>query len=222
MVDVVNIAPAAGLPDLLFGDDVVDAAAVPLVADDLSALAAFGSAPWGIYQGGAPVVVADTVLDLGYAKAYTISDYPIEDGGFSSYDSVEQPFEGRVRLAAGGSPDVRQALIDSVEGILGDLNTYDFVTPDRVYVNVNVVREEYRRTNQDGGASLLVVEVAVQEVRILSGDTMNSTSDPASADQQNGGTVQPSTPTAGQTTSSLPLFASSSVPPPTLQWGGND
>ncbi len=189
MVDTVSIAPAAGLPDIAFGG-AVDALA-PLVSDALGVLAALGGSQWGIYLGGAPVVVADTVLDLGYTKTYTVSDYPIEGGSFASYDKVETPFEGRVRFAAGGSADVRQALIDSVESVVSDLNLYDIVTPDVVYVNANVVREEYRRTQSDGGASLLTIDVSVQEIRILSGDsTTSNPSDPASADQTNGGTVQ--------------------------------
>lgn len=191
MADVVNIAAADGLPDILLPALPVPPA-VAMVADALGALSALGSAPWGIYQGGAPVVVADTVLDLSYNKAYAISDYPIEGGGFASYNKVETPYEGRVRFASGGSPDVRAALIASVEGVVGDLNLYDVVTPDQVYVNANVVREEYRRTSTEGGASLLTMDVSVQEVRILSGAaTGQSTADPASEDQQNGGTVQP-------------------------------
>ena len=197
MVDVVNMAPAPGLPDLDFGDAVV-AAVAPLVADDLGVLAALGASPWGVYSGGAPVVVADTVVDLGYTKSYTVSDYPIEDGGFASYNKVEQPFEARVRLASGGSTSVRQALIDSVEGVIGDLNLYDVVTPDQVYVNANLVREEYRRTATDGGASLVAMDIVVQEVRILSGNGMSNTADPASANQQNGGTVQGQDPTTSQ------------------------
>ena len=185
------------MPDLLFG--VAPASVVLLDSDDLTAFAALGPSPWGIYQNGAPIVVADTVADIGYVKAYTISDYPIEDGGFASYDKVETPFEGRVRFASGGSSDVRQALLLSIEGIIGDLNFYDLVTPDRIYINANVVREEYRRTQQEAGASLLTIDVALQEVRILSGDIMNATQDPASADQQNGGTVQAQSATPTQT-----------------------
>jgi hypothetical protein len=189
MADILDIASAAGLPDILFGS--VIAAPIPLVADALTALAALGPQPWGIYSGGAPVVIADTVVDLGYVKGYTISDYPIEDGGFASYDKVELPYEGRVRFVSGGSPSVRQALLGSVEGIIGDLNLYDVVTPDEVYVNANLVRMEYRRSNQEGGGSLLAMDVSVQEVRVSSDGGTSGTADPASADQQNGGTVQP-------------------------------
>ena len=59
------------------------AAVAPLAADDLNAPVALGSSPWGISSGGAPVVVADTVVDLGYTKSYPVSDYPLEDCGFA-------------------------------------------------------------------------------------------------------------------------------------------
>ncbi len=214
MADIVNIAPALGLPDLTFGGVIATVAA--LTSDDLGALAALSSSPWGLYSGGAPVVIADTVVDLDYNKSYAISDYPIEGGSFASYNKVEQPFEGRIRFASGGSADVRKALIASVEGVIGDLNLYDVVTPEGVYINANVVREEFRRTATEGGASLLTMDVSVQEVRILSGDTTTNTASPASADQQNSGTVQGQTPTTGQATAALPFFAGGAVPPPTL------
>lgn len=188
MVDVVNLPPLPGLPDI----QLADLSALPaslttaLTADDPAVLAALGSAPWGIYSGGLPVVVADTVAEVGYSKGYTISDFPVEQGAFASFDSVEQPFEGRVRLATGGSAAARQVLIDSVETVLGDLNTYDLVTPDRIYINANVTREEYKRSTP----SLLEIDVGVQEIRILASSTTGqNTADPASADPVNGGTV---------------------------------
>lgn len=191
MFDIVNLAAAAGLPDIALAPGV--AAIAPLLTDDPSALAALGSAQWGIFSSanGSPVVIADTCLDLGYIKGFQVSDFVIESGGFISYDSVEQQFEARVRVASGGSADVRAALIESVEGILGDLNLYDVVTPDKIYVQANLVREEYRRTVQDAGGSLLQMDLTLQEVRELQSQSGQATQDPASADQQNGGVVQP-------------------------------
>lgn len=218
MVDTVNIAAAVGLPDIVLGP--VAVALAPLTSDDLGVLALLGASQWGIYQDGTPVIVADTVLDLSYMKSYAVSDYPVEGGSFASYNKVETPFEGRIRFTSGGSPDVRAALIASVEGVVADLNLYDIVTPDQVYINANVVREEYRRTNTDGGASLLTIDVSVQEIRILSGDTTGaSTADPASADQQNGGTVQGgvgSDAVAGGTAGAYPV----TTPPPATLGGG--
>ena len=128
-----------------------------------------------LFRRGLPVVVADTVAEVGYSKGYTISDFPVEQGAFASFDSVEQPFEGRVRLATGGSAAARQVLIDSVETVLGDLNTYDLVTPDRIYINANVTREEYKRSTP----SLLEIDVGVQEIRILASSTTGqNTADP--------------------------------------------
>ena len=216
MVDIVNIAAAIGLPDIALGP--VSDVLAPLAADALDVLSAFGASPWGLYSGGSPIITADTVLDVGYNKAYSISGFPVEQGAFASYDSIEQPFEGRIRFVAGGSPAARQDLIDSVDSVVGDLNTYDLVTPDRIYINANVIREEYRRSNEEGGASILAIEVSVQEVRILSDDSAGSnTADPASADPVNGGVVQPATPTSGQTAAALPFFATGAAPPPTLQ-----
>jgi hypothetical protein len=186
MPDVLDIASLPGMPQLLLGTS-ADVAPIALVADSLSALAGFGVPVWGIYQNGVPVVIADTVADLGYTKAYAISDFPVEQGAFQTFDKVEQPFEARIRFVSGGSSAAREALIESVEAIIGDLEFYEVATPEKIYFNANIVREEYRRTT--GG--LLTIEVSVQEIRLPSTGSGFNPTDPASADPVNLGTLTP-------------------------------
>ena len=195
MADILNVPSLPGMPPLLFGPVAVDAP-VALVADALDALAGFGSPVWGVYSQGQPMIVADTVMDLGYSKAFQISDYPVEEGAYQSYNSVETPYEARIRFVSGGSTAVREALLSSVEAIVGDLNLYDIATPERIYINANVTRMEYRRTATEGGASLLAIEVGVQEVRLLSAGSSFNPSDTASANPTTASVVQsqPATP----------------------------
>ena len=163
------------------------------MADDLTTLLGLFAPQWGVFLDGAPVIIADTVADLEYRQEWTISDYPTEDGAFQSFNKVQVPFQGRVRFLAGGSMAARETLLASIEAIAGDLNLYDIATPERVYVNANVIRYDYRRVAQDG-VSLLAVDVSLQEVRLAdSGGTFNATQAPSGADQSNNGTVQPVT-----------------------------
>jgi hypothetical protein len=168
-----------------------------LVSDAVSIFAGalFGQ-QWGIFLDGAPVVVADNVLSVEYRQQWALSDYPVEQGAFETYDKVQTPFDARVRFSSGGSPSNRQALLDSIAAIAGDYNFYDVATPEAIYPSCNITHYDYRRTSSNG-MGLITVDVWLLEVRITTSQGLSSTKDPSSASQVNGGTPQatPATPT---------------------------
>lgn len=152
---------------------------------------------WGIFKDGEPVVVADSVNRFGFKQEWPLSTYPIEEGGFETYDKVQLPFETRVSFMTGGGEEDRQALIDSIESIAGDLELYDVVTPEKVYISCNITRYDYDRI-EGPGAGMVRVNVHLSEVRINSSTQFNTASpitqakNPTANDQVNNGTVQPS------------------------------
>lgn len=154
-----------GVPPLL-GDvqDLFLTATDVLSFDTLTGYGA-GAAPlWGVFRGGVPVVVADTVTSFDYKQEWSIADYPVERGGFESYDKVNTPFIVQTRFVSGGSETNRQKLLDSIVAI-GDLLTlYDVVTPEAVYVGVNMQGYRYRREAQNG-LGLMIVDVTWLEIR---------------------------------------------------------
>lgn len=187
MADVPN---APGVPAL--ASFAPASALVPATADAPAVTSLFGGAgsAWGVYQGGSPVITADTVASMEYRQEWTISDYPVEQGAFESYDKVQTPFSARVSFAAGGAEASRMALLNSIAAIAGDLNLYDVATPTSTYSSVNVVHYDYRRTTQNG-VGLLVVDVWLMEVRVVVGSGSPSAPQSASAAaQENGGAVQ--------------------------------
>lgn len=124
-----------------------------------------GSPPqWGIFLNGAPVVIADTVTSFGYKQAWAIADYPVERGGFESYDKVNTPFQIQIQFVSGGSEEKRQALLDSIAAIGDQLTLYDVLTPEAVYIGVNVESYDYRRTATNG-LGLMIVDVGLLEIR---------------------------------------------------------
>ena len=194
----VNVPNAPGVPSVNF------AAATGAVLSFLTADAAgifaglFGGQQWGIYLDGAPVILADNVVTVDYRNSWTISDYPVEQGGFESYDKVATPFQARLRFSTGGSQSDRAAFIASVDAISSDLNLYDVVTPERIYINCNVNRVTYGRSG-DRGAGLIVIDVELEEIRIQAAPVGTNTASPTSAPPINGGSVQPTAPTPAQT-----------------------
>lgn len=172
----------------------------------------FAPGQWGIYQSGFPVVTANSVTGVEFKKEFVLSDYPVEGGGFESYDKVQLPYDARVRFASSGTEASRTALLSSIASIAGTLDLYSFATPEVVYPNANVRHYDYRRTAVNG-VGLLVVDVWLEEVRQAgSGTTGNSspfngaaTQQPSGAAQVPDGNVQPVAPAGAGVQTAPPL-----------------
>ena len=195
-----------GVPALLTGfSAALSVVQNPIVQDVLSGLNLSILPKWGIYPKGfpVPVVVCDTVVDLSYKQDWVIADYPIEQGGFVSYDKVATPFEARVRFVAGGSIAniQQQAMLTSIANIAGDTSLYDVVTPVATYSSCNVRHYDYHRSVTNG-LGVLSVDVWLSQVRIAPSATLGgwvTTVEPSGASPTTPGTVQttPATPAQG-------------------------
>jgi hypothetical protein len=144
---------------------------VSLAADAITGSSATQT-QWGIYLNGEPVVTSDNVVSVDFRQDFTISNYPIEQGAFASYNKVQHPFEVKVGFSTGGSDADRQVFLASIAAIISDTNLYDFVTPEAIYSNVNITHQDYRINASNVG--LRVVEVWCEEVRPASLGTSNT------------------------------------------------
>lgn len=193
----VSVPNVPGVPPVIFSDPVVDIGTLLTSSIDSVGI---GNEVWGIYSGGINVITADIVTGFEYQWESTLANYPVESGRLETYDSVIQPYEAKVRFSSGIDSANRSNLLASIEAIAGDLQTYDVVTPEKVYLNANVTRYSYQRTNESG-VGLLTVDVYLQEVRIAtSSDGMSNTAQPSGADPTNLGTVQAEPATNAQIT----------------------
>lgn len=168
-----------------------------LVADVLTVLRNFLPSEWGIFkEGGQPAVTPDSVISVDLRKEWRISDYPVEHGGFETYNKVETPGDIRVRMAVSGM-ESRGPFLASVQAICSALELLTVVTPDAVYDSMNAVHYDYRR-EQRSGASLLLVDVWLEQVRVTAQTQFTSTKSPEGAANASGGNVQGVAPTSAQ------------------------
>lgn len=212
-----------GLPAL--ASDVIIAAVQLVAADVLSILGFAGGPQWGLFQDGEPVVVADNVISFDFRQDFRISNYPIEEGAFESYNKVQVPYDVRLQFSAGGSVAKRQELIDSVDAIIGSTDVFDAVTPEKTYTSINPVHQSIRRTSHSG-AGLVVIDVYCQQIRVtatqqfannqqqtaaassgsntttqisvIPGSQINAPKSPSAAPQVSDGTVQTTPAAPGQ------------------------
>jgi hypothetical protein len=185
-----------------------------LIADAVTVLGMFAGPQWGIFTtGGQPFAIPDSVVSVDYRKEWRISDYPVERGGFQSFDKVATPFDVRVRFATSGSNssifgDIgtlltggnftsRSDFLAQVDLAATSLDLFTVVTPDATYPSVNIVHYDYRRERQNG-VGIILVDVWCEEVRVTATTQFSNTKSPEGAANQSGGTVQPQSPTPEQ------------------------
>jgi hypothetical protein len=161
------------------------------LADSLSVLGIFPATQWGIFdQDGNPIVIANSVLGVDFRGDYDISDYPVEQGGFQSYNKVIRPFDVRVTLTCAQSTANRSAFIAGLEQARASLGTFQVVTPEYTYPSVNIIHVDYSRT-QRSGANIIIADVWLRQIIQTASSTLSSTQSSSGADPLNGGTVQP-------------------------------
>lgn len=160
-----NVPIAPGVPPVARAVGAIAATAVALVADALGILG-FQVAQWGVFdQSGNPVIIPDSIVAVEFRKEYRLSDFPVEQGGFGTYNKVAIPFDPRVTMTAGGSDAARTAFLAAIDIACSSMDLYNIVTPEVVYPSVSLTHYDYRRV-QRSGVTLLTVDLGFEEVRV--------------------------------------------------------
>lgn len=102
-----------------------------------------------------------------YSKETRVCDFPVERGGFASYNKVELPAEPAVTLALSGSEDDRATFLNAIDEACKSTALYSVVTPEVVYIDYTVESYDYERRNSKG-ATLLIVTLNLKEIRQVS------------------------------------------------------
>lgn len=211
-----NVPQATGVPAIPRSVNVPPSASV--------SFGALQSALWSILQVGtqwgildstgkhladpsifsSPVTTAIGSLGIGpvlstnsvdYSKETRVSDFPIEKGSFASYNKVEMPASPTVTLCLGGTESDRTAFLTAIDSACKSTALYSVVTPEVTYANYSLERYNYQRRS-DRGATLLLVEISLKEVRQVSAQYVKTDKpkDPAAAPVEDGGKVQAKAP----------------------------
>ena len=108
--------------------------------------------------------MADSVIDLRYTNASKVSSFPVENGSFTDYNKVRTPYKAKVRLAVGGDTVRIEAFINEIDRVVEDVNLYNVVTPEHVYLNANIEHASYSRAHNKG-KNLILVDLELIEIR---------------------------------------------------------
>jgi hypothetical protein len=162
---------------------------------------------WGVFDPNSnlAVIQPDAVFAFDNRNEWKVSDFPVQNGQFATYNKVIIPFEISVRFVKTGTLSTRQQFLKQISDIAGNTNTYNIVTPEVTYLSCNITRYEVtRRDNKDAFALWEVdiyfrqiVQVAAQysTTQVLGADTTNA-QNPAAVPSVNQGVTQSVVPPA--------------------------
>jgi hypothetical protein len=170
---------------------------VLLAADVVLAILGLFGSQWGVFLDGAKAFDYHSIVDFDYKQDWPTSDYPVEDGGFQSYDKVELPFDVRVRVARGGTESDRESLLSSVRAAAGTLDLFDVVTPEQTYSDCNITHVDFKRSSA-GGVGLIIIDIWFTEIRQTSTSNFTQTQQPGNSGQVNTGNVSPQAPATSE------------------------
>lgn len=155
---------------------------------------------------GSKFIIPDTVPKFEFRGDYRVSNYPVEQGAFASYNKVAEPFEIRMVLVCGGLNFVQNAVaktglgfgpqamskgdfLDSLDQMLTSTDLYTVVTPEIIYHSLTLDHYDYKR-EASGGATMLIVEAWFKQVRVTASASYGNPASPSAAAPINSGTVQ--------------------------------
>jgi hypothetical protein len=105
-----------------------------------------------------------STLSFEFTRETRISEFPVEEGGFANYNKVQTPGNPVVTLALSGSESDRTKFLTAMNAACISTDLFTVVTPEIVYANYSVERYRYAR-RASAGATLLIVEVSLKEIR---------------------------------------------------------
>lgn len=158
---------------------------------------------WGVYDADMKsVVTADSFLSFRNKKSTKIADFPIQDGGFSSYNKVTIPYMAAIRISRGGSVTDRANLYAQLDALIASLQLYQILTPEKTFLNVNMEEYEVVRESNKDAYFFTQVDLVFREIHPVvavytttdSAPDLTNAKAPAALTAGNQGVVVPTVP----------------------------
>ena len=205
-----NVPNLPGVPPLVRSGLTAIATVQGVIAGISNTLQFFRGIPplpqWGIFdKSGNSVVDADSFLAFSNQNESNISDFPVQEGGFATYNKVILPFRVTVRISKSGTQNDRQALLRQLNTLYRSIDKFKIVTPEKSYLNMNMERYEVTRHDKDQAFFLTEVDLSFREIQTVTASFTNTTpaadttnaQNPSARPPDNQGALNPGAPSVG-------------------------
>jgi hypothetical protein len=142
---------------------------------------------------GDPIVLPDSAVEVDVSADSNINSHPIEEGGFSAYNRVQEPISIRLLLACQGKNMTRPTFLSTLEDLREGTQIVTVSTPDASYPNMTLKGYGYKKTADRGAVTIWADTQWVEERSTNVVVSAPPTSQPQGAAVANLGTLQPTT-----------------------------
>ncbi len=149
-----------------------------------------------------PVIEPTSFYRLGYQQEWNVSDVPLQDGDFASFNKVNNPYEIELRMVKGGTLSQRAQFLEDCERVGASIGLYRILTPERTYQPINITALTVNREGKEGAYFFAEVDIRFKEIRQVTAQystagaevpTTNA-KDPGARPTQNQGTTNTISP----------------------------
>lgn len=145
---------------------------------------------WGVFdKNGDPIATFDNVLSVDARDSCRVSNYPIENASFKSYNKVENPLDIRIVITRGGTEEQRTEFIAAIGEAKRSLDLVTVVTPEVTYESLTIEAFDYARQITDG-AGMIKAILTLVEVRQIAAANYSQPKSVSAADPRSTGQVQ--------------------------------
>lgn len=189
-----NVPALPGVPALARSNNSQFVGAALNIVGQLLPAGLFGP-KWAILSAnGIPVIAPDSFVSFEYREDRKIPTYPMEKGGFQSYNKVAMPFDIRMTLTCSGNGKMKKAeFLAKLDEGMDSIKLVSISTPEKVYENCNLIHYDYRKESIHG-ATLIIAQLYFQQIRIAQISTPPTTA-PSGASKTPLGQLSPVAPT---------------------------
>jgi len=96
----------------------------------------------------------DSVMEIEVSPDSEIMSHPIEQGGFESYNRVQQPIPIRLMLACRGKKMTRSEFLKALKSAREGTDLFTIATPDAAYQNMALKGYAYKQTAEHGAVTI--------------------------------------------------------------------
>ena len=212
--DVPNYPGVPNIPRTSPGNSSIS---ISLAQNDNASQATQDESVWGIFSatdGTALYTPSESGTISTYAfdfsRQTTVSSFPVEQSAFADYDKIWSPAKPMITVAFSGSSTEKREILNIIEAACLDTSLWNIFIPETEYLGYTIARYSYRRTATKG-ATLLLIDVQLEEVKQVSVSYTNTSSSdlssgatstanaktPSAIPASSSGQVQPKTPSKG-------------------------
>jgi hypothetical protein len=156
---------------------------------------------WGIYDANNnPAIIVDSIMVVKPTNDAKVSSFPVEDGGFVSFNKVQTPYDVKVKVSLGGDLAAMSKLLDDLAALLVSVDLFSIVTPYEVYLNATLEKYDYSQEARRG-ANRIEAELSFKEVRTVTPQFTSVALPPSKVKKPGSASTQDSGKQQGQKTS---------------------